>query len=98
MRFRIALQKGLTVLAIAKSFSAADAGRGEAGTHIAVFEAVLNVRSMNEFVQESCVETVTCPNSVDGLNEERSSMKPLIPAFGERASLTALDDNDGNEA
>ena len=97
MRFRIALQKGFTVLAIAKSFSAAGAGRGEAGTHIAVFEAVLKVGSMNEFVQESCVETVACPNSVYGQNGERSSVKALFSAFGERASLTALDDNDGNE-
>src|SRR5207248_7952946 len=43
------------------------------------------------------VETVSCPNSVDGLTGERSSMKVLFSAFGQYALRTTLDDNDGNE-
>ena len=48
-------------------------------------------------MQEACVKTVSCPNSINGLNGERSSTKALFPAFGEHALRTALDDNDGNE-
>ena len=85
------------MLAIAKSFSAAGASRGEAGTHIAVFQAVLKAAATNEFVQEACVETVACSNSVDGLNGERSSMKALLSASGQYALRTTFDDNHGNE-
>src|SRR2546429_9641875 len=96
LRLRVALQKLCAVLAIAKSFRAAGASRGEAGTHAAEFKAILKACSANEFVQEACVKTVSCPNSIDGLNGEGSSAKALFPAFGEHALRTALDDNDGN--
>src|SRR5256885_11450669 len=70
------LQKGLTVLAVAKRFGAAGTGRGEAGGRIAIFKAVLNVGSANELVQEASVETVACPDGIDGLNgEDRKSTR-----------------------
>src|SRR6266850_671283 len=92
-----ALQESLAVLAVAKCFGAAGARRGEGSTHIAVFKAVLKACSTNEFVQKASVETVACPDGIDGLNGERSSMKAVFAAFGECALRTALDDNDRNE-
>src|SRR6266404_1146421 len=97
MRFRMALQKGLTVLAVAKTFSAPGAGRGESGSHIAVFKAVLKARSVNEFVQESRVETVAGPDSINRLNGKRSGPKSLVSAFGQHALRATLDDDNGNE-
>jgi len=66
----VAPQKLLSVPAGAEGLRSAGACRGEAGTHVAVFEAVLKVSSANEFVQEASVETVSCPNGVDRLNGE----------------------------
>jgi len=69
------------VLAIAKRFRAAGAGCGEAGARIAIFKAVLNFGSANELVQEASVETVACPDGIDGLNGERNSMKAIFAAL-----------------
>ena len=70
LRPHVALEKFFAVLAIAKSFGAAGSGGREAGTHIAEFKTVLKASSANEFVQEACVKTVSCPNSINGLNGE----------------------------
>ena len=97
LRPHVALKKSFAVLAIAKSFGAADSGGREAGTHIAEFKTVLKASSANEFVQETCIEAVACSDGIDRLNGKRSSMKAVFSAFGEYAFRTTFNDNHGDE-
>src|SRR5260370_37733546 len=89
--FPSVLQKGLTVLAVAKRFGTAGTGRGETGARIAIFKAVLNVRPANELLQEGSVVTVACPDGIDALDGGRSGIKTGLAAFCDCALRCALD-------
>jgi hypothetical protein len=64
------MQKALTLLAVAKRLGAAGARRGQGSTHVAEFKAVREAGATNELVQEASIETVACPDGIDGLNRE----------------------------
>ena len=97
LSFLVVPQKRFTVLAVAKRFGAAGAARGEPGANIAVGKAVLNIGSTNELIKKARVKTVACPDGIDGLNGERSSMESVFAAFRDCALRTAFDDNDRND-
>src|ERR1700745_1609469 len=69
------LQERLTMIPVAQGLGSSGAGRGKRGNGIAVFQALLQVGSQNEFMKEAGVETVARSNRIHRLNRQGRRME-----------------------